>query len=506
MSARRRDESRRSRLRVCATGRLHDLWWSSRPMPTPLRCGSGTAGWLQSVGCILEGATWQNCASDSMSQLARRLGLFDATMIVMGGIIGSGIFINPYIVARHLRTPALILSAWAMGGIVALTGGFIWAELAARRPLLGGQYAYLREAYHPSVAFIYGWTLLLVTQTGGMAAVAVTFARYFLDVTHLDIADGIVAILVLAFLTIVNCLGVRAGSTAQNVLMTMKIAAIAAIVVCGIVYTGHPDRAAPSEPLESWNLLKAAGAALTPIAFCYGGWQTSSFMSAELRDPRRDLTRGLLIGVLGVVILYLSMNFVYLRVLGSNGLSATTTPASTAMQIVIGSRGAALTAVVIAISTLGFLSQGMLTAPRVYFAMAEDGLFFRSVAFVSKRTQVPVVAIALQGLLAIIIALSGRYEQILNYVISSDFIFFALTASTLFVFRRRARPDEVVGYLVPGHPWTTALFIASSALIVIGTVYSHPKESLVGWLILASGIPVYLYWRHLGRKAVERNA
>jgi len=145
----------------------------------------------------------------------------------------------------------------------------------------------------------------------------------------------------------------------------------------------------------------------------------------------------------------------------------------------------------------------VLTAPRVYFAMAEDGLFFRSVAFVSKRTQVPVVAIALQGLLAIIIALSGRYEQILNYVISSDFIFFALTASTLFVFRRRARPDEVVGYLVPGHPWTTALFIASSTLIVIGTVYSHPKESLVGWMILASGIPVYLYWRALGRKTAD---
>jgi APA family basic amino acid/polyamine antiporter len=223
-------------------------------------------------------------------------------------------------------------------------------------------------------------------------------------------------------------------------------------------------------------------------------------MSAELRDPRRDLTRGLLIGVMGVVILYLSMNFVYIRVLGPDGLAATTTPASTAMQAAIGSRGANITAIIIAVSTLGFLSQGMLTAPRVYFAMAEDGLFFRSVAFVSKRTQVPVVAISLQGVLAMIIALSGRYEQILNYVISSDFIFFGLTASTLFVFRRRARSDENVGYLVPGHPWTTGLFIAASALIVIGTVYSHPKESLMGWMILASGIPVYLYWRHWGRK------
>jgi len=435
-----------------------------------------------------------------MSQLARRLGLFDATMIVMGGIIGSGIFINPYLVARQLRTPVLILTAWALGGLVALSGGFIWAELAARRPLLGGQYAYLREAYHPSVAFIYGWALLVVIQTGGMAAVAVTFARYFLNVTHIDVADGIIAILVLGFLTIINCLGVRAGSIAQNLLMSMKIAAFVGIVVCGMVFAGHPHPPEAAPPLRSWDLLKAAGAALTPIAFSYGGWQTASFMSAELRDPRRDLTRGLLIGVLGVVILYLSMNFVYLRVLGADGLAATTTPASTAMQAAIGSRGANLTAIIIAVSTLGFLSQGMLTAPRVYFAMAEDGLFFRSVAFVSKRTQVPVVAIALQGALAIVIALSQRYEQILNYVISSDFIFFGLTASTLFVFRRRARPDENVGYLVPGHPWTTALFIAACAAIVIGTVYSHPRESLIGWMILASGIPVYLYWRHWGRK------
>jgi APA family basic amino acid/polyamine antiporter len=436
-----------------------------------------------------------------MTKLARRLGLFDATMIVMGGIIGSGIFINPYIVARQLHSPVLILAAWAFGGWIALSGGFIWAELAARRPQLGGQYAYLREAYHPSVAFIYGWTLLLVIQTGGMAAVAVTFARYFLDVTHLDLADGWIAILVLALLTLINCVGVRAGSTTQNLLMSLKICAIAGLVICGLVFAGPPHAiAAPAQQTpHSWDLLKAAGAALTPIAFSYGGWQTSSFMSAELRDPRRDLTRGLLIGVAGVVILYLSVNFVYLRVLGPEGLAETTTPASSAMQSAIGSRGAALTAVAIAISTLGFLSQGMLTAPRVYFAMAEDGLFFKSVAYVSSRTQVPVVAIALQGVLAIVIALSGRYEQILNYVISCDFIFFGLTAAALFVFRSRRLPDEKAAYLVPGHPWTTALFIAASALIVAGTVYSHPAESLIGWLLMASGIPVYLFWR---RRAV----
>jgi APA family basic amino acid/polyamine antiporter len=205
-----------------------------------------------------------------------------------------------------------------------------------------------------------------------------------------------------------------------------------------------------------------------------------------------------------VVILYLSVNFVYLLVLGPGGLAATTTPASTAMQLAIGSRGAALTGIAIAISTLGFLSQGMLTAPRVYFAMAKDGLFFQSVAYVSPQTKVPVVAIALQGILAIVIALSGRYEQILNYVVSSDFIFFGLTASALFVFRRRQRADESVGYLVPAHPWTTALFIAACVLIVAGTVYSHPKESLIGWLLLASGIPVYVFWRKRAGQKSQR--
>jgi APA family basic amino acid/polyamine antiporter len=436
-----------------------------------------------------------------VSKLARRLGLFDATMIVMGGIIGSGIFINPYIVARQIRTPWLILAAWALGGWIALTGGFIWAELAARRPQLGGQYAYLREAYHPSVAFIYGWALLCVIQTGGMAAVAVTFARYFLEITQWRVSDSVIAVLVLAILTAVNCLGVRAGSVTQNLLMSAKICSIAGIVVCGLVFARpqHAILASYVDAPVSWDFARGAAAALTPIAFSYGGWQTSSFMSAELRDPRRDLTRGLVIGVLGVVTLYLAMNFTYLRVLGAEALAATSAPASVAMRLAIGERGGLLTAAVIAVSTLGFLSQGMLTAPRVYFAMAEDGLFFRSVAWVSFRTHVPVAAIALQGALAILIALSGRYEQILSYVTSSDFIFFGLTAAALFVFRRREGLDERIGYLTPGHPWTTALFVGACAAVVAATVYSYPKESLVGWLILASGLPAYAFWRRSSR-------
>lgn len=172
--------------------------------------------------------------TDQISQLARRLGLFDATMIVMGGIIGSGIFINPYVVAQQVHTPGLIVGAWIIGGLIALAGAFVYAELAAHRPKTGGQYAYLREAFHPSVAFMYGWVLLLVVQSGGMAAVAVTFARYFLELTQIPLPDWIIALVALGGLTLINCTGVRAGSTAQNILMVLKIAAIAALILCGL--------------------------------------------------------------------------------------------------------------------------------------------------------------------------------------------------------------------------------------------------------------------------------
>ena len=421
-------------------------------------------------------------------------------MIVMGGIVGSGIFINPYVVARQVHTPALILGVWLAGGLVALAGAFVYAELAARRPEVGGQYAYLREAFHPSVAFLYGWTLLLVTQTGGMAAVAVTFSRYFLEITHAPMTDWMVAIAALAMLTIINCLGVRAGSSVQNALMVLKILAIAALVVCGLVFVGgsHARWTPLLDRHASLGLVASMGAAMTPVMFAYGGWQTASFVAGEMREPRRDLARGIIFGVIGVMLLYMAVNFVCLHALGADGLAQTTTPASSVMRLALGERGASLIAVGIAISTLGFLSQGMLTAPRVYFAMAEDGLFFKHVAWLDPRTRVPVVAIALQGVLAVVIALSGRYEQILNYVISIDFVWFGLTAVTLFVFRGKRfaeRSGYSGGFRVPGHPWTTAFFVTACALVVAATVYNYPRNSVIGWIILVTGVPIYFFWR-----------
>jgi len=432
---------------------------------------------------------------ETQPRLVRRLGLFDATMIVMGGIIGAGIFVNPAEVARHVGTPGLIVGAWLIGGAIAIMGAFVYAELAARRPQVGGQYAYLRDAWGPMPAFLYGWSLLLVIQSGGMAAVAITFARYFHDLTQLPVADGAVAAAALALLTAINCLGVRAGSNLQSALMVLKIAAIVALVLAGLwlagPYAGPPETAAPVPPL---GLIGAIGAALTPVMFAYGGWQTSSFVAGEMRDPRRDLARGLLLGVIGVVLLYTAVAFTCVYVLGPAGLAETRTPATAVMRLALGETGATLIALGIAISALGFLSQGMLTTPRVYFAMAEDRLFFAGVARVSAKTRVPVAAILLQGAAACLIALTGTYGQILSYVVSVDFIWFGLTGAALFVFRRRD-PAPEGGFAAPGHPFTTGLFVAACVLIVAATLYNAPVNSAVGFAILLAGVPAFLYWR-----------
>jgi len=431
--------------------------------------------------------------------LARRLGLFDATMLVMGGTIGSGIFINPYVVAQSVHTPALVLGAWLAGGVIALTGGFIWAELADRMPHVGGQYAYLRDVYHPLAAFLYGWVLLLVIQTGGMAAVTVTFANYFVELTGIAVPTWVVAAITLSILTVVNCLGVRVGGSLQSVLMVIKIGAIAFLVVAGLLLAHGPQFSwtpVLDRPLSP-SLLSSFGAAMVPVLFAYGGWQTACFVAGELKEPRRDMPRALVLGVIGVAVLYTSVNFVCVRALGVTALSQTRTPASAVMRVALGERGAVLIALGIAISTLGFLSQSVLTAPRVYFAMASDGVFFRQLASVNARTRVPVAAIVLQSIWTLVIMFSGSYEKILNYVTTMDWIFFGLTASCLFLLRRKAGPPS--GFRMPGHPWSTGLFCLACAAVVVNTIYVYPANTLIGIGILATGVPVYYIWRSSSR-------
>jgi len=440
---------------------------------------------------------------ESESHLVRRLGLFDATMIVMGGIIGAGIFTNPYVVAQQVHTPLLILGAWAVGGLIALAGAFIYAELSSQVSTSGGQYIYLRDAMHPLVAFGYGWSLLFVIQTGGMAAVALIFANHIYELVGVrttDLRAALLASIALAALTIINCIGVRAGTMTQNVLMILKLVAIAALVAVGLTVSG-PTQGLGVQTTNlsptTWQLLTAFGAALIPAQFAYGGWQTASFVAGEVREPRKNLPRGLLLGVLGVIVVYLSVNYVCVHALGAEGLSRTKTPASAVMRMALGEKGGRLLAAGIAISTIGFLSQSMLTAPRVYFAMAEDGLFFKQLAWLN-RARVPAFAIALQGGLAIVIALvASRFEQILNYVVSVDVVFFALTAACVFVFRRRNRDGDV--FRVPGHPFTTLFFIAACCVITFSLVYKYPLNSAISFSIMFAGLPAYFIWARRGR-------
>jgi basic amino acid/polyamine antiporter, APA family len=416
-------------------------------------------------------------------------------MLVMGGIVGAGIFINPYVVAQRVHTPALVLGAWMAGGLLALAAAFIWAELADRMPQVGGQYAYLREAYHPLVAFLYGWVLLLVIQTGGMAAVTVTFSRYFLELTGWHAAEWQIAVITLFVLTVVNCLGVRAGGTLQSALMATKILAIALLIGAGafLVRGAHVAWKPLFDQPASPAFFSTFGAAMIPVVFAYGGWQTASFVAGEMKSPRRDLPRALVLGVAGVALLYTLVNFVCVRALGVAKLAETKTPASEVMRMAMGSRGATIIALGIAISTLGFLSQSVLTAPRVYFAMADDGVFFRQLAWVHPRTRVPVVAIALQSVWTMVILLTGSYGPILNYVTSMDAIFWTLTAGCLFILRRRMPQQSA--FRMPGHPYTTALFCLACAGVVANTVYTYPGNTLIGMAILVAGVPMYYIWK-----------
>src|SRR6185503_721319 len=425
----------------------------------------------------------------------RRLGLFDATMIVMGGIIGAGIFVNPSVVARTVHTPGLVLGAWIIGGAIALVGAFVYAELAALRPRVGGQYAYLRDAYHPIVAFLYGWTLLLVVQTGGMAGAAIIFGRYFRDLTGLGVPEQVLAASTLGILTIINCVGVRAGSNVQSALMLTKLAAIGILIVVGLFGVTHPvtTTRATANAGDSGGAIGLA-TAMVPVLFAYGGWQTASFVSGEMRDPRRDLPRGLLIGVIAVIVLYLSVTWVCLNVLGVDGLASTKTPASDVMRMALGERGARVLALGIAISTVGFLSQSILTAPRVYYAMARDGVFFKVVGTLGERSRVPVVAIVLQGVWAAAIALTGKYDQILNYVVAIDVLFFGLTGASLIVFRAREGPPRDA-VRVPLHPVTTGLFVLACWAISVTTVLHDPANAGIGVGILLIGVLVYQFWK-----------
>lgn len=431
-----------------------------------------------------------------MSSLRRRLNVFDLTLITIGSIIGSGIFRNPAVVANRAHLPALAIGCWVTGGIIAVIGAFVFAELAARRPVSGGLYAYLRDAYHPVVGFVFGWTLLLIADTGGTAASAVLFAGYLTPLTGMHFDSRIVAVLTLAILAIINCFGVRQGGTWQNVLVILKVTAIAELIAAGLF--AHPAAGAaatlPGFPSGA-SLIGAFGVAMLPVLFAYNGFQGASYITAETVEPQRTIPRGLIFGVVAVMAIYVLVNIGCLRVLGPAGLAATKVPASDVMQAALGPVGARLIAIAIALSTLGFMSTRMLITPRIYFQMAADGTFFQQIAWISPRSRVPVIAIAAEGTIAALIAISGTFDQIVNWTVAPEWVFVVLAAGAVFIFRKRDGDAARPPIRVPFHPWSTILLMAVLVAIFATEVVLLPLDTLYGTLVMLAGIAFYFAWR-----------
>jgi len=419
-------------------------------------------------------------------------------MVVVGGIIGSGIFILPSIVAQRLPTSGLVLAAWIAGGIIAWAGALAFAELATLFPRAGGEYVYLREAYHPLVAFLFGWASLFMIQGGGLGAVAITFAQYALRLTGRPSERApIWAALAIVIVAAVNYVGVKPGSRLLNVLVILKLAALVALIGGGLLLPRAPARSAVSSPALPPDVgLLSFGAALVPILFAYGGWQSVNILAEETHEPRRTLPRALMAGTAIVIAVYLLANIVYLKTLGHSGLASTPTPASAAVGKIFGPGADNLIAVAIAVSAFGFLDLTLLAQTRIYYAMGLDGRFLPALGRLHPRFQTPALAIVLQAAWGVVLVLTGTYGELVDSVVFGDWIFFGLTVAAIFLFRRRLPLErrEPGVFRTPGYPLLPALFVAAAVLVVASAIYSNPRRSAIGTALLATGVPVYLFY------------
>jgi APA family basic amino acid/polyamine antiporter len=428
---------------------------------------------------------------------ARTLSLFDATMIAISGIIGSGIFINPYVVARTVETPVLILSVWIAGGVIALLGAFVFAELSTVMPRVGGQYAFFREAFHPLVAFLYGWSLLLIIQSGATAAVAVAFAQYVARLAGWgEAAVAPLAVAILLGVAGFHALGIKPGAVLIDLITFAKTLALVVLIIGAFLLTrssGIVLTPALPEGLGGLPLVSVFFAGLVPAMFAYGGWQNLNYIAEEVRDPLRNLPRAILLGVCCVVAVYVSANVAYVHVLSAPGLAATQTPAADVAARLMGEGGAQLVSLLIVVSTFGFLNLALMSAPRVYYAMAADGLFFRSLARLSPRFRAPTAAILLQGAIAAVFALTSSYDRLLGYAVFADWVFFGLAGVAVIVFRRKL-PDAPRPFPTPAYPWVPLLFTLAAFGIVFNTYFTDLRNALIGTAIISLGVPVYLVW------------
>jgi APA family basic amino acid/polyamine antiporter len=431
-------------------------------------------------------------------ELARVLTLRDLILIVVGTTIGSGIFTVPGAVLRQSGGDlGVALVVWVVGSALVLLGALTFGELGAMLPDAGGSYVYVREAFGTLPAFLLGWTLFLAINTGSTATLAVAFANYLSELVPLTpLTHKLAGVAMIAAVTAVNIRGVRQAATVQNWSTALKVGGILALAAAGFALGDgyhHADTRAFTTPL-SLGSASSAGIALLGVLWAYEGWQNVTNSAGEAADPQRTFARGIGLGTAALVAIYLTANAGYIAALGAPGVAATDRVAADAVHALFGSAAAKLVTLMILVSICSAANGLALTGPRMYFAMARDGLFFRSLSEVHARFGTPALAVAASAAWAMVLALSGTFEQLFTYVVFASWIFAALAAASVFVLRRQ-RPDAPRPFRVPGYPVTPALFIAAAAAIVMNTIVARPVQAMIGLGIVATGVPAYFVWK-----------
>lgn len=443
------------------------------------------------------------------AELPRVLGVPTVVGIVMGTMIGSGIFIVPATIAAGLGSPVLMLAVWVVGGLLTFFGALSLSELGAAFPRAGGMYVYLRETYGSLAGFLFGWALFLVVDSGTIATLAVGFSTKYLPhfVRMTPLGSKAVAIGLIALLCTVNYIGARRGALLQNTLTSIKFVALAGLCVTVFLFAkgNTANFLTPAPARFSWDLVGKFGVALVAALWAYKGWECSSFSSGELRNPTRDLPLGIFIGTSLVITLYLLANLAYLYAFPASAIATSGRIAADAMNVAIGPVGASIIAFIILFSIAGAANGHCLTSPRVYFAMARDGLFFRKLGDVHPRFRTPHVSIVALGVWSSVLSLTGSFEQLYTYVIFVLWIFMGMTIAAVIILRRK-RPDLVRPYRAWGYPVTPILFVLASLFISTNTLINQPKESLAGLGIILLGIPAYLFWKKRGETRGTGNA
>lgn len=432
-----------------------------------------------------------------MTTLVRTLGLRDLTLLVVGIVIGSGIFLVPGLILSDVKgSVALSLFVWLVGGALSFLGAVTFGELSAMDPSTGGIYVYLRGAFGRLPAFLYGWMLFLVSASGAIATLAVAFSTYMGQIVPLGAAGAkIVSVAMIGVITWVNVRGTRRSSDLQNWTTGIKVVAIfvMSVILLSLGHHGAETRAA-LWPETSGGVLAGFGIAMIAVLWAYEGWQFASFSSGEARNPQKDFPRAFFIGSLALICIYVAADFSYLIALGPKTAANTIPIAATAVSTVLWPAAGKLVAVAILIATFSSANSIQLTAPRVFYAMAEDGLFFRKLAEIHPRFRTPATAIIAGGAWAAILSCIGTFQQLLTYAIFAAWIFYGLAAASIFVYRTKM-PDAPRPYRVPGYPFTPALFVLAAAALVINTILSRPGGAAEGLGIVLLGLPAYFFWK-----------